>query len=54
MDNQTSPKIKKLNLGSGADKKKGYVNIDWNRFNEPDVVHDLNQFPYPFSDNYFD
>lgn len=45
---------KKLNLGCGEDKKEGFVNLDWNKLVEPDVVHDLNNVPYPFSDNEFD
>lgn len=47
-------KIKKLNLGCGEHKKEGYVNIDWQALTKPDVVHDLNAFPYPFPDNTFD
>lgn len=46
--------MKKLNLGCGEFKKKGYVNLDINRNVKPDVVHDLGKFPYPFTDNYFD
>jgi len=46
--------IKKLNLGSGEDKKEGYINIDFNPLAEPDVNHDLNQLPYPFEANTFD
>ncbi len=45
---------KKLNLGSGDFKKRGYVNIDWDKRTNPDFVHDLNKFPYPFKDNEFD
>ncbi|HYN15008.1 MAG TPA: methyltransferase domain-containing protein [Terriglobales bacterium] len=30
------------------------MNIDWQRAAEPDVVHDLNDFPYPFDDHAFD
>jgi SAM-dependent methyltransferase len=45
---------KKLNLGCGERKKPGYINIDWNREVEPDVVHDLNKLPYPFENNSFD
>lgn len=40
----------KLNLGCGSDYVKGYVNVD----RVPgiaDVVHDLNEFPYPWPDN---
>lgn len=46
--------LKKLNLGCGEDKKPGYVNLDFHDHVSPDVVHDLNVFPYPFEDNSFD
>jgi len=46
--------MKKLNLGSGEQKKDGYVNLDWQDLTNPDVKHDLNKFPYPFSDNELD
>lgn len=45
---------KKLNLGAGELKKTGYINIDWNELAQPDIRHDLNIFPYPFSDSAFD
>lgn len=45
---------KKLNLGCGKAKKKGFVNVDLSLNCNPDVVHDLNIFPYPFSDNEFE
>lgn len=45
---------KKLNLGCGEAKKEGYVNLDWQAVVDPDVLHDLNVFPYPFADNTFD
>ncbi len=44
----------KLNLGCGQFKKKGYVNLDNVVGFEPDVLHDLEDFPYPFKDNTFD
>jgi SAM-dependent methyltransferase len=44
----------KLNLGAGADRKPGYVNLDWTPAAAPDVLHDLNKFPYPFAENTFD
>jgi len=47
-------KIEKLNLGSGANKKERYINLDWNVDSNPDVVHNLNSIPYPFSENTFD
>lgn len=43
----------KLNLGCGEYKKDGYVNVDFYSVTEPDVRHELNQFPYPFPDNSF-
>lgn len=46
--------MQKLNIGSGKFKKEGFVNLDWVESTKPDVVHDLNTFPYPFADNTFD
>ncbi|MFA5841394.1 MAG: methyltransferase domain-containing protein [Candidatus Paceibacterota bacterium] len=46
--------MKKLNLGCGVSRKEGYVNIDWQKETNPDVVHNLNVFPYPFPDDFFD
>lgn len=46
--------MKKLNLGCGKFKKEGFVNLDWVESVHPDVVHDLNKFPYPFGDNTFE
>lgn len=43
--------LKKINLGCGSQKKEGFVNVDWNRNNNPEVVHDLNVIPYPFEDS---
>ncbi len=45
---------KKLNLGSGEYLKDGYVNVDFYSLMEPDVRHNLDEFPYPFNDNYFE
>src|SRR3989344_5709565 len=43
-----------LNLGSGNVYLKGFVNVDYNKNRNPDVVWDLNKIPYPFKDNEFD
>jgi SAM-dependent methyltransferase len=47
-------KLTKLNLGAGAEKKEGYLNVDWTSLTNPDVQLDLNVFPYPFADNSFE
>ena len=40
-----------LNLGSGSKRVEGFVSLDkFDTFN-PDIVHDLEIFPYPFKDN---
>ncbi len=47
--------MKKLNLGCYDDIKKGYVNLDQEKyFPGIDVAHNLEEFPYPFKDNTFD
>ena len=46
--------LRKLNLGCGRDIKKGYINIDKAKIPGVDVVHNLNKYPWPFKDNYFD
>jgi len=46
--------IKKLILGQGSDGEENMVTIDIDPEHKPDVVHDLNQTPYPFKDDEFD
>jgi len=47
-------KLKKLNLGSGKDYKKGWINLDYNKSLNPDIIHNLDVFPYPFREEAFD
>ena len=44
----------KLNLGSGSKILEGYTNVDKYEYYKPDIVHDLEKFPYPFKDNSID
>ena len=38
--------LKKLNLGCGPTLEPGYINVD--KFGSPDVLHDLEVFPWPW------
>lgn len=46
--------MKKLNLGSANDIKKGYVNLDFVRQPGVDIVQDLDKTPWKIKDNTFD
>ena len=45
------PKI--LHLGCGPNKKPYSIGVDFNKNVHPDIVHNLDKFPYPFKDNQF-
>ena len=46
--------MKTLDLGCGKRKLKGAIGIDISLDCDADVIHNLNKFPYPFSDSEFD
>ena len=47
--------MKILDVGCGpVSKKEGSIGLDKRAAPHVDVVHDLNQFPYPFTDDEFD
>jgi predicted SAM-dependent methyltransferase len=45
--------LKRLNVGCGVDIRDGWVNIDVVNYGNNTQV-DLNKYPWPFPDNYFD
>jgi hypothetical protein len=49
-----STQIKILDIGCGKQKVPGSIGVDFNDNFSPDVVHNLNHFPYPFEDDEFD
>lgn len=46
--------MKTLHLGCGTNKKSGAIGVDILPLLGVDVVHNLNQFPYPFENGEFD
>jgi SAM-dependent methyltransferase len=46
--------LKTLDIGCGKNKLPGSVGLDLVPLEGVDVVHDLNQYPYPFLENSFD
>jgi SAM-dependent methyltransferase len=47
-----APKV--LDIGCGRNKTPGAVGLDSNPRSEADVIHDLDDVPYPFPDDEFD
>lgn len=38
----------KIDIGCGSSKKEGFIGIDIIQLDGVDIIHDLNQIPYPF------
>lgn len=49
-----NPLLKVLDLGCGNKKRSGAIGVDFNNRTEADIIHDLNNFPYPLEDRLFD
>ncbi len=54
MKGERNADIKKLNLGCGRAKLEGFLNVDLSANCRPDIIHNLNQMPYPFEENQFE
>ena len=48
------PARRVLDIGCGANKVAGAIGIDVNPRTAADVIHDLDELPYPFADDSFD
>lgn len=46
--------MKRLDLGCGIHKIKNSIGVDITKKVRPNVIYNLNVFPYPFKDNSFD
>lgn len=46
--------FKILDIGAGPFKYPGAISIDFNPESNPDILWDLNNYPWPFNDNEFD
>jgi len=46
--------LKRLDIGCGANKVQGAVYLDVDPKVKPDILHDLNKFPYPIESKSFD
>src|SRR5215475_15967925 len=51
-NNESSPRV--LDIGCGVNKTIGAIGMDINLRSAADVIHDLDDLPYPFADNRFD
>ena len=47
-------KVKILDLGCGNKRRPGTIGVDYSARFKPDVIHDLNVFPYPFESTSID
>lgn len=54
MNVEVKKEIKRLDIGCGGNKIPGSVYVDIDPGANPDILHDLNKFPYPMEDNSYD
>lgn len=45
------PKLFNLDLGCGFNKQKNFIGMDRREIDEVDIIHDVEEFPWPIKDN---
>jgi len=51
MEERERKGTKKLDIGAGRAPHEGFVAVDRENYPETDVVHDLDEYPWPFEDD---
>lgn len=51
MNDLPSDEKLRINLGAGPDRRNGWINVDLDETQHPDVLWNLNELPYPFDDS---
>ena len=46
--------MKRLDLGCGKSKRDGFIGVDSLPLHGVDIIHNLNEYPYPFDNNSID
>ena len=54
MPDESRCNYQRVNIGCGAFKLDGYINLDIDACVDPDILHNCNILPYPFEDGQFD
>jgi len=52
MEEKKTRTVKKVDIGSGRCPHEGFIAVDKHDYPETDVVHDLDNHPWPFGDNF--
>jgi len=47
-------KTVKIDLACGDNKREGFIGVDIKETSSTDIIHNLNQYPWPFEDNSVD
>lgn len=53
-EDEAKKKIVKVNIACGQNKQEGFIGIDKIKTSATDIVHNLDDIPWPFDDNFVD